>query len=89
MGNHSLVHPREVFADVITDRAAFVILVHNHPSGTLELSPGRNPLLEKKGEKYRLRDFSERGGDEKLGLDGKPTIDMLHRISWLLENEAF
>ncbi len=29
----SRVHPREVFADVIADRAAAVILVHNHPSG--------------------------------------------------------
>ncbi len=36
--NHSLVHPREVFADAITDRAAAVICVHNHPSGTLEPS---------------------------------------------------
>jgi len=37
--NHSLVHPREVFADAITDRAASVICVHNHPSGSLEPSP--------------------------------------------------
>ena len=36
--DHSLVHPREVFADAITDRAASVILVHNHPSGILEPS---------------------------------------------------
>ncbi len=36
--NQSLVHPREVFADAITDRAASVILVHNHPSGALEPS---------------------------------------------------
>ncbi|MDD1678543.1 MAG: DNA repair protein RadC [Methanomicrobiales archaeon] len=36
--NHSLVHPREVFAEAITDRAASVILVHNHPSGTMEPS---------------------------------------------------
>jgi len=36
--NQSLVHPREVFAEAITDRAASVILVHNHPSGTLEPS---------------------------------------------------
>ncbi len=34
----SQVHPREVFADPITDRAAGVILAHNHPSGTLEAS---------------------------------------------------
>jgi DNA repair protein RadC len=31
--DRSAVHPREVFADVIADRAAAVILVHNHPSG--------------------------------------------------------
>src|SRR6266850_1675684 len=34
----SPVHPREVFADVISDRAAAVILVHNHPSGCAEPS---------------------------------------------------
>ena len=33
--NSSLVHPREVFADAITDRAASIIVAHNHPSGTL------------------------------------------------------
>jgi len=32
------VHPREVFADVISDRAAAVILAHNHPSGDLQPS---------------------------------------------------
>jgi len=36
--NHSLVHPREVFVDAISDRAASVICVHNHPSGSLEPS---------------------------------------------------
>ena len=34
----SPVHPREVFADVIADRAAAVIFVHNHPSGELQPS---------------------------------------------------
>ncbi len=34
----SLVHPREVFADAIADRAASVIVAHNHPSGSLEPS---------------------------------------------------
>ena len=33
------IHPREVFADALADRAAGVILVHNHPSGNLEPSP--------------------------------------------------
>ena len=35
--NRTLVHPREVFADSITDRAAAVIVAHNHPSG--EVAP--------------------------------------------------
>lgn len=36
--DRSPVHPREVFADVIADRAAAVIFAHNHPSGDLEPS---------------------------------------------------
>ena len=28
-----LAHPREVFADAIADRAASVVVAHNHPSG--------------------------------------------------------
>jgi DNA repair protein RadC len=36
--NRNPVHPREVFADVISDRAASVILAHNHPSGELQPS---------------------------------------------------
>ena len=31
--NASLVHPREVFREAIAERAAAIILVHNHPSG--------------------------------------------------------
>ena len=31
--NSSQIHPREVFADVIVDRAATVIFAHNHSSG--------------------------------------------------------
>ena len=30
---NSLIHPREIFADAITDRAASIIIAHNHPSG--------------------------------------------------------
>ena len=36
--NQSLVHPREVFADAIVDRAAGIICVHNHPSGNIQPS---------------------------------------------------
>lgn len=37
--DRSLVHPREVFASPIADRAFAVILAHNHPMGPLEPSP--------------------------------------------------
>lgn len=47
------VHPREVFADPLMDRAASVILGHNHPSGTLEPSP------EDLGLTYRLMKAGE------------------------------
>lgn len=40
--NRTLIHPREIFADALTDRAADIILVHNHPSGSIE--PSREDL---------------------------------------------
>jgi DNA repair protein RadC len=40
--NKTQVHPREVFAEAITDRASAVIIAHNHPSGTIE--PGKEDL---------------------------------------------
>jgi len=36
--NRTVVHPREVFADPIMDRACAVIVAHNHPSGRLDPS---------------------------------------------------
>ena len=33
--NKTQVHPREVFADPITDRASAVIIAHNHPTGNV------------------------------------------------------
>ena len=38
LANVCQVHPREVFADPLTDRACSVIVAHNHPSGELEPS---------------------------------------------------
>ncbi len=35
----SLIHPREVFAEAVRERAASIILVHNHPSGDPSPSP--------------------------------------------------
>ena len=40
--NHSVVHPREVFADAISDRAAGIIFVHNHPSA--DISPSKEDI---------------------------------------------
>ncbi len=39
LANKTHVHPREVFAEPITDRASAVIVAHNHPSGELTPSP--------------------------------------------------
>ena len=36
--DRSPVHPREVFADVVADRASGIIVAHNHPAGSLEPS---------------------------------------------------
>lgn len=38
----SLVHPREVFAGPLMDRAASVIIAHNHPSG--DSNPSREDI---------------------------------------------
>jgi DNA repair protein RadC len=37
--NKTIVHPREVFADIIQDRAAAFCVAHNHPSGQVTSSP--------------------------------------------------
>lgn len=45
--NSSLVHPREIFADAITDRAASIVLIHNHPSG--DTTPSEEDLIITEG----------------------------------------
>jgi len=55
--NKTQVHPREVFADPITDRASAIILAHNHPSG--DLSPSKEDL-------HVTRQLKEAG--ETLGI---------------------
>lgn len=54
----SLVHPREVFADAITDRAASIILAHNHPSGTLEPSQADKDVTQRLQESAQLLGIS-------------------------------
>jgi putative DNA methylase len=61
-------------------------------TGPLALTRGNLALVEKKGATVRLRDYSERGDDESLGLptpelDRAPLVDVLHRLLWLAENE--
>ena len=58
--NQSLVHPREVFADAIADRAAGIIIAHNHPSGTLEVSRADISITQ------RLKEVSKLVGIELL-----------------------
>ncbi len=57
----SLIHPREVFAEAVAERAAAVILVHNHPSG--DPSPSR----EDREVTRRLRSAG--------GIVGIPVLD--------------
>jgi putative DNA methylase len=63
---------------------------HVELDGQGSLSQGSRALIEKKKNKYRLLDFSDRGKDEKLGLPENgtpaPLIDALHRTLWLMEN---
>ncbi|MCL2192190.1 MAG: DNA repair protein RadC [Treponema sp.] len=45
--NRTIVHPREVFADLIQDRAAAFAVAHNHPSGRLSPSPEDNEITDR------------------------------------------
>jgi DNA repair protein RadC len=54
----SLVHPREVFADAITDRAASIIVAHNHPSGSLKRSDADSDVTEKLVEASAILDIN-------------------------------
>ena len=49
----SLVHPREIFALAVEDRAASVIIAHNHPSGMLTVSE------QDKAVTQRIKDSGE------------------------------
>lgn len=50
----SLVHPREVFADAITDRAASIIVAHNHPSGSLDPSKADQEVTQRLDNSSKL-----------------------------------
>ena len=48
-------------------------------------------LVEKTGSEFRVRNYEERGDNEKLGIgaNGQPAslIDVLHRLLWLIDNQ--
>lgn len=50
----SIVHPREVFRAAITESAAAMILVHNHPSGDPTPSPEDREVTRQLAEAGRL-----------------------------------
>jgi putative DNA methylase len=59
--------------------------------GARGVSAGSRALVKKESNNYRLRDFTERGHDDKLGLPqengSSSLIDVLHRVLWLMENK--
>jgi len=52
--NRTIVHPREVFADIIQDRAAAFCVAHNHPSGQLVCSQEDEEITERLEAASRL-----------------------------------
>lgn len=55
--NSSLVHPREVFREAIAERAAAIVLVHNHPSGDPTPSADDREITSQLVEAGRLLDI--------------------------------
>lgn len=55
--NSSLVHPREVFREAIAERAASIVLVHNHPSGDPTPSPDDRAITAQLVSAGRLLDI--------------------------------
>jgi len=45
--NKTIVHPREVYADPILDRASGIIVAHNHPSGNIQPSGEDNEITNR------------------------------------------
>jgi len=86
---------RYAYGKAVVDAGEAIVFAYPHGvelDGPRGLSTGKYALLEKIKSKCRLRDFTERGDNERLGLpeDGNPAplIDVLHRILWLMENQT-
>lgn len=81
--NFNVVHPREVYADVITDRAASVIIAHNHPSGSL--IPSESDIAATK----RLRDVADMLGIlfyDHIIVTSDSYCSILQSPEWLAAN---
>ena len=63
LANRTIVHPREVFAEAVADRACAILVAHNHPSGRLD------PSQEDRDITQRIREAGE--------LLGIPLLDHL------------
>jgi len=61
--NRTIIHPREIYAEAVSDRACAIIIAHNHPSGRLEASSEDIDITN------RIRDAGE--------LLGIPLLDHL------------
>jgi len=59
--------------------------------GPVGISGPEPALVEKSSSKFRVRNYTERGHDEELGIavDGQaaPLVDALHRLLWLLDHK--
>ena len=76
--DRTLVHPREVFVDPLSDRAAAIICAHNHPSG--------NPEPSKEDKDLTLR-LSKAG--DLLGIPLLDHVIFTHKGYYsFLENDA-
>ena len=81
--NASLVHPREVLADALVDRAAGIIVAHNHPSGLLE------PSDQDINTTHRLKDAAELLGLEfydHLIVTADDYCSVFNSVAWLVSN---
>lgn len=85
---------RYAYGNADLDAGEAIVMSYGQPvelDGPKGLSNGVNALLAKKKGTYHLRDFTERGDDDKLGLpDGSepaPLMDVLHRVLWLVEHQ--
>ena len=70
----SPVHPREVFAPALEDRANSIIIAHNHPSGSLDISKNDKDVTK------RINDAGELLGiklDDHLVIAGDEFVSVL------------